>query len=444
MTQGLTLANRGAMSSSSRIPGFYKLSPKARREALRRVAGLSEEDLRSFDSGALSAEVADLMVENVVGTFGMPLGVGVNLLINGRDVLVPMVVEEPSVVAAVSNMARLVRKARGFTASAERGLMIGQVQLVRVQDPLTTAARLEGHVPELVALANRIHPRLIARGGGVRGMEVRCVRYEEPGEIPEDMVVLHFHIDCVDAMGANLINTVAERLAPVIEDLTGEKVGLRILSNLASLRLARASCALPPEVLGTDELDGAEVAEGIASAYRFAWAYPWRAATHNKGVMNGIDAVALATGNDWRALEAGAHAWAARDGSYRSLTSWKIDTDGVLHGSIELPLQVGTVGGPIRSHPTVATSHKLLGNPRAAELAGIMAAVGLAQNLGALRALATEGIQRGHMRMHARQVAAQAGAVGEEIGAVVREMCAAGDWSHSRALHELQALRKGP
>ena len=364
-------------------------------------------------------------------------------LFQSRDVVVPMAIEEPSVVAAVSNMARLVREAGGFAADADRSVMIGQVQLMGVTDPDAAVARLQAAAPDLAALAHQVHPRLVERGGGATGVTVRKVTYDEPGRPVEHMVVVHLLFDCVDAMGANLVNTVAERLAPEIGRISGERIGLRILSNLASERLARATCALAPEHLAGPGLPGAEIAAGIAAAWRFAWADPWRAATHNKGVLNGIDPVVIATGNDWRAIEAGAHAWAARDGQYRSLTRWEVAADGRLHGSIELPIQAGTVGGGVRNHPTVAVSLKMLGHPRAQELAGILAAVGLAQNLGALRALATEGIQRGHMRMHARGVAAQAGACDPmEIETVVRGLCEAEDFSIELARQILAGMRR--
>jgi hydroxymethylglutaryl-CoA reductase len=391
------------MSSSSRIPGFYKLPPEARRETMKDLADLHTDEVEALQGQALSLRTADLMVENVIGTMALPLAAAVNFTINGADVVIPMVVEEPSVVAAVSNMAQLVRRCGGFEAGADEGVMIGQVQIVDLEDPDAAAARLTDALPELERQGEAIHPRLAARGGGMRGMKVRRIRYDEPGEIPEEMVVLHFYLDCMDAMGANMVNTVAEQLAPAIAQITGGRVALRILSNLASRRLAWARCRLAPEIFDTAELTGTDVVQGIASAYRFAWADPWRAATHNKGVMNGIDAVCLATGNDWRAIEAGAHAWAARDGQYRALTSWKVDATGHLVGELSIPMQVGTVGGSITGHPTVAANHKILGNPRARELSGIIATVGLAQNLGALRALATEGIQQGHMRMHARK-----------------------------------------
>jgi len=428
------------MSNSSRIPGFYKLPPNKRRDAIEAHADLQTDEVAALDGQALSVENADLMVENVIGTFALPLGVGLNFLIDGRDTVVPMAVEEPSVVAAVSNMAKLVRTAGGFTTEVDDSLMIGQIQLINVADPEAIVRRLEAALSELVATASEVHPRLIERGGGLRDMYIKRVTYDEPDETPEEMVVLEFVLDCVDAMGANMVNTVAERLAPDVASISGETVGLRILSNLASQRLARAFCALPAEVFNGPNLDGAEVIQGIASAYRFAWADPWRAATHNKGTMNGIDPIAIATGQDWRAIEAGAHAWAARDGQYRSLTTWKV-IDGVLHGSIEIPMQVGTVGGTLKTHPTVAANLKILGNPRARELAGVMVSVGLAQNLGALRALATEGIQRGHMRMHARHLAANAGAEGDELNAVVDALCASNDFSLDAARAALSAIR---
>ena len=428
------------MSNSSRIPGFYKLPPRERRTAIEAHADLGTDEVAALDANALSMESADLMVENVIGTFALPLGVGLNFLIDGKDVVVPMAVEEPSVVAAVSNMARLVRQAGGFTTEVDDSLMIGQVQLMSVSDPAAVIQRIEANMPHLVAIASGVHPRLVERGGGLKDMSVKRVDYDEPGEPPESMVVLEFVLDCVDAMGANMVNTVAERLAPDLAEISGERVGLRILSNLASSRLARAFCALPAALFDGPKLEGSSVIEGIADAYRFAWADPWRAATHNKGTMNGIDPIAIATGQDWRAIEAGAHAWAARDGQYRSLTTWKV-RDGTLYGSIELPMQVGTVGGTLKTHPTVAANLKILGHPRARALAGIMASVGLAQNLGALRALATEGIQRGHMRMHARHVAAEAGATGDEVRAVVTALVDDQDFSVEAARAALARIR---
>jgi hydroxymethylglutaryl-CoA reductase len=423
----------------SRIAGFYKLDPRARLEAALDAVGVPEEARRTareaFDAG-LPMDRADAMIENVVGRFALPNGVAVNLCMNGVDRLVPMVVEEPSVVAAVSNMARIAREAGGFAADADPSLMIGQVQVSR---PSTGAAeRLRAALPRLEAMCHGVHVELERLGGGLRGMEVREVTYDEPGHAREDMVVLHFVLDCVDAMGANMINTLAERMAPTVVEITGGRSGLRILSNLADRRLARAQVVLRPEHLGEH---GVEVAEGIAAAYRFAYADPYRAATHNKGIMNGIDAVAIATGNDWRAIEAGAHAFAARSGQYRPLTAWRIRPDGALVGSIELPMQVGTVGGPIRVHPTVQANLRLAEVSGARDLSMLMATVGLAQNMGALRALATEGIQHGHMRMHARTVALGAGASGAEVAAVVDALVSCRDFTVERAQTILASLR---
>ena len=423
---------------SSRIPGFYRLPPEARLSALESALGRDLDDFRQ--SEGLSLEAADMMVENVIGTFKLPNAVGINLKLNGKDVVVPMVVEEPSVVAAVSNMARLTRAAGGIFADSDPSLMIGQIQVIGT-DPKAMQARLQAALPQLEEKASKVHPRLVDRGGGMRGITVRQVHYDEPGEDSESYVVLHFVLDCVDAMGANMVNTVAETLAPDVESISGGRVGLRILSNLADQRLARARVHLRPEHLDHGDLAGEEVARGIAEAYRFAYADPYRAATHNKGIMNGVDAVALATGNDWRAIEAGAHAYAARSGQYRSLSQWKIAADGSLHGSLELPVQVGTVGGPIRVHPTVQHNLKLLGITKAAELAQVMAAVGLVQNLGALRALATEGIQQGHVRMHARSVAAAAGATGAEVHTVAQALHLAKNFSAAKASAILAELR---
>ncbi len=426
---------------SSRIPGFYKLPPEERLEALEDRLGLDEEHIAAFRSG-LSLEAADLMVENVISTFALPNAVAVNFLINGRDRIVPMVVEEPSVLAAVSNAARLARADGGFLAEADPSHMIGQIQLVAVRDPAACAERLRAGLPRLREEATGLFPRLEQRGGGLVGFEVRTLRYDEPGAPAEDMVVLHVVLDVVDAMGANMVNTLAEHLAPAVAEITGEALGLRIVSNLCDRRLARAKVSLSTAVLQTDGMYGREVAERIAASWRFAWADPYRATTHNKGIMNGIDAVAIATGNDWRAVEAGVHAFAARDGQYRPVTRWEYSaTTDRLVGTIEVPLQLGIVGGPIRLHPTVRSNLSLLGAPSARELAAITAAVGLAQNLGALKALATEGIQTGHMRMHARTVAANAGAGPDEVGRVTVELVDAGDFSVERAREIIARLR---
>ncbi|MEQ1503058.1 MAG: hydroxymethylglutaryl-CoA reductase, degradative [Myxococcota bacterium] len=422
---------------SSRIPGFYKLRPNERLTAL----GVGQREVEAYRTG-LSLEAADLMVENVISTFGLPCAVAVNFLINGRERVVPMVVEEPSVVAAVSNVARLTRADGGFTAESDPGHMLGQIQLARVADPAGCVARLRDALPRLLAAGRGVHPRLEERGGGLVSFEVRHVVYDEPGRPREDMVVLQFVLDVVDAMGANMVNTMAEHLAPIVAEVTGEAVGLKILSNLADRRRSRARVVLSPSALTTDEMDGVEVVERITAAWRFAWADPYRAATHNKGVMNGIDAVAIATGNDWRAIEAGAHAFCCRDGQYRPMTRWELRPDGKLEGSIDVPLQFGTVGGPIRVHPTVQQNLKLIRVEGAQELAAIAAAVGLAQNLGALKALATEGIQNGHMRMHARTVAATAGARADEVHSVTAELCRTHDFSVDRARAVIARLRQ--
>lgn len=421
----------------SRIPGFYKLGPEGRLAALQ-AEGIDPACIEQLRHRGLTLEAADLMVENVVTLFALPNAVAVNFLIDGRDRFVPMVVEEPSVVAAVSNMARLARGAGGFRTESDRSVMIGQIQLVKVADPEATIAKLEAARERLLELAGEVHPRLEAYGGGVTGLEIRRLRYEEPGETPEDMVVVHVLLDCADAMGANMINTLVEQLAPVVESITGERVGLRILSNLADQRCTTAHCQVPANAFGDN---GQDVIEAIASAWRFAWADPYRAATHNKGVMNGIDAVCLATGNDWRAIEAGVHAYASRDGQYRPVTRWKVVGD-MLHGTIKVPLQIGIVGGPINVHPTVQSNLAILGVTTARDLSGIVAAVGLAQNLGALKALATEGIQAGHMRMHARTIAATAGANRDEIHAVITTLCAEQDFSSDRARAIVRELRE--
>ena len=425
--------------ASSRIPGFFRLSPSERRVAAVANAGAPSAEPHEWSAeGGLSLATADAMIENVIGLFALPNGVAVNLLLNGEDRLVPMVVEEPSVVAAVSNMARVTRASGGIVGSCDDAVMIGQVQLTGCGPG--SKHRVEAELPRLSALAAKVHPQLADYGGGLRGMDVRELLYDEPGEVPEPMLVLHFYLDCVDAMGANMVNTIAERLAPELALITGGRIGLRILSNLADRRVARASVRIPVVELDQPGVSGAEVAEGIASAWRFAWADPYRAATHNKGVMNGVDAVALATGNDWRAIEAGAHAYAARTGQYRPLSTWRVRGGG-LEGERALPMQVGTVSGAIRVHPTVRANLALASVRGARDLSVLMAAVGLIQNLGALRALATEGIQEGHMRMHARSVALGAGAEPHELNDVVAALVLEHDVSVERATIVLRRLR---
>ncbi len=404
------------MMARSRIPGFYRLEPSSRLEELRARFGLDEDDLSTLAQGAgLDLGRADKMVENCVGVLGLPIGLGLNFRVNGRDYAVPMVIEEPSVVAAVSNSALLVRESGGFEAEADPPRMIGQIQLVDVADPERAAGAVELERDAILALANESFPGLARRGGGAIDVEARPF----PGTRP--MLVVHLIVDCIDAMGANAVNSMAEAVAPRLAEITGGRALLRILSNLADKRLARARCAIPERFLAEGARDGREVAAAIVGAYELAAVDPYRAATHNKGVMNGIDAVAIATGNDWRGVEAGAHAYAARSGRYTSLTHFWLE-ENRLCGSIELPMAVGVVGGSTQVHPTIRVMRKILGIESARELAGVIAAVGLAQNLAALRALATHGIQRGHMRLHARSVALAAGADATQADAVANAM----------------------
>lgn len=415
---------------TSRVPGFYNLSMEERVEAMSNLAGLTraEADMLLGESSSLPLETANTMIENAVGVLALPLGVGLNFRVNGRDYLVPMAVEEPSVVAAVSLAAKIARAGGGFEADCDASLMIAQVQVTGYGNAEVAREQLLAHKEQLLALANSFHPQMVRRGGGAKDIEVRVLPAPE-GPKGEPILVLHVILDTQDAMGANLINTVAEGVAPLVEQITGGRVYLRILSNLADRRLARAVCRIPVDAMADFGMTGIEVAEGIVQASRFAEADPYRAATHNKGVMNGVDAVAIATGNDWRAIEAGAHAYCARNGRYEPLSTWRIEENAgkkFLVGRIELPLAVGTVGGPIRIHPTVQLAYKLLKVEGARELASVMAAVGLAQNMAALRALGSVGIQRGHMALHARCVAVTAGARGEMVAAIADKLIALG------------------
>ncbi len=413
------MAKPTEQEKNSRIPGFYNLNRSDRLVELAKGSGLTLAELAALGpEQGLSVDQADHMIENVVGLHALPLGIALNFQVNGRDVLVPMAIEEPSVVAGASFMARLARAGGGFLAEATAPEMIGQMQVLDVPDSPAARQALLDQRPRLLEEAAGIDPVLQRLGGGPRDLEVRLIEQSPIGPF----LVLHLIYDVRDAMGANAVNTAVEKLAPRVEDLTGGRVHLRILSNLADRRLARARCTIPLDQLGFGEYSPEEVRDGIIAAWAFAAVDPYRAATHNKGIMNGIDAVVIATGNDWRAVEAGAHAYAARGGSYSSLSTWGKDIAGNLVGELEMPMAVGIVGGATRVHPTAQAALKLLGVQTAAQLAEIITAVGLAQNLAALRALATEGIQRGHMGLHARQVAAAAGARGEQIERLARQL----------------------
>ncbi|ANT61811.1 3-hydroxy-3-methylglutaryl-CoA reductase [Salipiger sp. CCB-MM3] len=421
--------------AGSRIEGLRDMEPNARLNAVVAAAGLDHaQEAGLAGDGSLPLSVANGMIENVIGKFELPLGVATNFTVNGRDHLVPMAVEEPSVVAAASYMAKIARSGGGFTASCTTPIMRAQVQVVGLSDPQGARARLLAHRDELVAKANTRDTVLVNLGGGCKDIEVHVF----PDTPIGPMVVLHLLVDVRDAMGANTVNSMAEMLAPRVEEITGGKVRLRILSNLADRRVVTASVRIPAEALTTRALSGAEVARGIVEACALAIIDPYRAATHNKGIMNGIDPVVVATGNDWRAIEAGAHAYAARDGRYTSLTTWEIDRDGALVGTLEMPMALGIVGGATRTHPAAQAALKLMKVTSAQELAEVTAAVGLAQNMAALRALATEGIQRGHMALHARNIAITAGAMGQEIDRVAKAIVAAGDVSVARAKEVLE------
>ena len=404
---------------SSRLEGFYKMPLAERLQQLARWAELTEEEQRTLES-SLDLNRADRMIENTVGVHALPLGIATNFLINGRDYLIPMTIEEPSVVAGASFAARLAREGGGFLVDTTEAEMIAQMQVLEVRNLWKARLDLLANRQRLLERAAQVDPVVVRLGGGPRDLEVRI--FEESPAGP--MLIVHLIFDCRDAMGANTVNTVAEALTPLVEEITGGRVLLRILSNLADRRLARARCRIPKEALGFGTFSGDRVVQGVMQAYAMAAVDPYRAATHNKGIMNGIDAVVIATGNDWRAIEAGAHAYAARSGRYTALSQWDMDANGDLIGTLEMPLAVGIVGGATKVHPSAQVALKILGIKTARELAGVIVAVGLAQNLAAVRALATEGIQRGHMELHARQVALSVGAVGDEIEQVAARLVA--------------------
>lgn len=419
-------------AKSSRIAGFHKLGVQGRVAAVAAFAGLdAAEQAHLLNAGNLPAETADHLIENYIGTMNIPVGIATNMRIDGRDRLVPMATEESSVVAAVCNAARQCYDNGGFTTSMSGSLMIAQIQLVSVSDPHHARMRILEQREHIHARCDECDPILVKLGGGFRDLEVRIL--ETRGGV---MVITHLVVDTRDAMGANAVNTMAEQIAPLIAAWTGGRTNLRILSNLADRRLARARCTWR-----TADIGGEAVRDAMIEAYHFADADPYRAATHNKGVMNGIDAVVLASGNDTRAVEAGAHAHAARDGHYGSLTHWEVTADGDLAGSIEIPMAVGLVGGATKLHPTAKLALKILDVKSADELARIIAAVGLAQNFSAIKALATTGIQKGHMALHSQNIAMMAGAVGDEIDAVARVLVAQGKVRLDLAEAELKRLR---
>lgn len=413
------------MVINSALANFRSLSPEKRLAHICNATGLDEsQQAQLARPGALSLETANGMIENVIGTFELPMAVAGYFQINGKDVIVPMVVEEPSIVAAASFMAKLAREAGGFRTSSTGPLMRAQVQIVGVSDPYGARLAILKHRDELIDIANSRDKVLLGLGGGCRDIEVHVF----PDTPRGPMIVAHLIVDVRDAMGANTVNTMAESVAERVEQITGGKVRLRILSNLADLRLARAHVRYSASTLATKEYSGEAVIDGVIDAYLFAAIDPYRAATHNKGIMNGIDPVIVATGNDWRAVEAGAHAYATRGGRYSSLTTWEKAKNGDLVGTIEMPMPVGLVGGATKTHPLARLALKMMDVKTAQELGEIAVAVGLAQNMGAMRALATEGIQRGHMALHARNIALGAGATGADVDWVIKKMITSKDF----------------
>lgn len=433
------------MTRSSEVPGFYRRSVAERRAFVREWAGLSEEEARVYEfPPGVDPGVLDRMIENVIGVMPLPLGIATNFRINGKEYLVPMAIEEPSVVAAASNAAKVARAGGGFTTQSTAPVMIGQVQILNVPDPAAARLRILEHRDELLAAANAKDPVLVKFGGGAKDLEVRLV-----SSARGPMVVVHLLVDARDAGGMNAVNTMCEALAPEFARLTGGRVVLRIISNLAVHRLARARAVFPADQLKTERATGPEVVDAILDAYAFALADPYRCATHNKGIMNGISSVVIATGNDFRAIESGAHTYAAWTASgtpsvVRPLTTYEKDKDGNLVGTIEFPAPVGLIGGATAVHPTAKANVKVLGVKSARELGEVLASVGLAQNFAALRALATEGIQRGHMELHARNLATSAGARPDEVDRVVERLLRDHQIRFDRAKEIVEELRRGP
>ncbi|MFM1593271.1 MAG: hydroxymethylglutaryl-CoA reductase, degradative [Woeseiaceae bacterium] len=426
------------MMTNSNISGFYKMTVAERVEALSNLGLLTpaETKLLKSESQILSADIADNMSENVIGVFGLPFSIATNFLINNQDYIVPMVTEEPSIVAGVSGAAKIIRMSGGFSASIDQSLLIGQIQLLDIKDAAKIVDILEQNKQMLITIANLSQPNLKKRGGGVRDIEIHILKQKS-----EQVIVLHILVDTRDAMGANLVNTVCEYLADDVVNLTGCKVGLKILSNLTDRSLVDVQVKIPPKYLAKDDYNGLQVRDSIVNATEFADADPYRAATHNKGIMNGIDAVAIATGNDWRSIESAAHAYACHDGRYRSLTEWLVDTDGNLVGKLKIPIKVGIVGGSLMANPAAQIGLKIANASSANELAIIIASVGLAQNLAALRALTTHGIQKGHMKLHARSVATSIDVPEKYFTEVVNDMISSGEIKAWKA-QEILASKK--
>jgi hydroxymethylglutaryl-CoA reductase len=418
---------------TSQISGFYKLTLEKRLELVKEFANLTTDEQKLIrNTGSLTPDIANHMIENVVGTIPIPLGIAVNFLINGKDYLIPMAIEEPSVVAAASYAAKIARKTGGFTASSTKPIMIGQIQVVNIKDVSAARTALLKGKHAIITKANEQDPVLVALGGGAKDLEVKILDTEMG-----PMIIAELLINCRDAMGANAVNTMTEAVAPMIEEITKGRVYLRILSNLADRRLVRANVIVDKKTIG-----GEEVVDGIVQAYHFAVADPYRCATHNKGIMNGVISIVLATGNDHRAVEAGAHVYAVRSGKYTPLTIWKKDRGGNLVGSIEMPMAVGIVGGATKAHPIAQVAIKILGVKTSTELGEIIASVGLAQNLAALRALVAEGIQRGHMALHARNIAIEVGATGTWVETIARKMVEERNIRRERAKHLFEKLKK--
>ena len=427
---------------NSRLKGFYKLDVEQRRRMVADLANLNDEHIAALAaSGELDDDAADRMIENVIGTMSLPVGVATNFIIDQKHYVVPFCLEESSVVAAASNMAKRCHAKGGFTSNNDAPMMIAQIQLLEIEDHDAAIQQIEENKIQLMELANSLPSTMIRLGGGCKNITTRSLE-----TLSGPMLIVHIHVDCRDAMGANAVNTMAELLAPELENMTSGRSLLRILSNLATQRLARVTATFTPEEMSNtgDADDGKNIIDGILEAHHFAMADPYRAATHNKGVMNGISAVAVACGQDWRAVEAGCHAYVAyHQGRYGSMTHWEKDAEGNLVGTIETPMAVGIVGGASKVHPVARANLEILGVESAQELASIMAAAGLAQNLGALRALATSGIQKGHMRLHAKNMAVSAGAVGEEIEKVAQQLIAEeGPKTQTRVAEILKALRE--